>query len=71
MFVQTITGDRMQGLSLAVHSEAGDIKFKAVYADEANFTSQTGNVFLKSCHRITNVNITQQGNLEIGEKVCY
>lgn len=63
--IQDITAGRLQGQTVDIQSNKGDINVKAVYADKSQFCSKEGNVTVGTCHGNTDVNI-ETGNLSIG-----
>jgi len=66
MFFQDITAGRLQGQSVDIQSNKGDVNVKAVYAGKTSVSSRAGNVIVGTCHGDTSVNI-ESGNLCIGE----
>lgn len=61
---------RIQGQEIQCESEQGDISAKAIYAENAAFTSNFGNIHLGSCHGNTEVKM-DEGDLTVGMYNLY
>ncbi|XP_045164204.2 protein FAM185A-like [Mercenaria mercenaria] len=60
----SINVGRLQGQVVNCHSDQGDISAKAIYADNATFTANCGNIHLGSCHGNSEVKINE-GHLTV------
>lgn len=60
-----ISLEKIQGEELQVDSDSGTISTESCYSTFSKFTSKSGNMALNSVHRTTEVNILEQGNLQM------
>ena len=63
--LQSIKGERLQGVSIQCTTEQGEIDIKTIYAEKTKCISESGDLHIRDCHGDVSIN-SGSGNLTVG-----